>query len=298
MRSRSPLAGSAVNITPDGSRRDLPLDDDGDVHVRLPEAALRAVVRGCAPRTARPSSAARHPRPRRPLDVQERLVHPGERRGRGVLGGRRRSHRDGRALAQPAVRLADRRGELLRHRGVGDERPRLLRGRVELPRLLHVHVGQQRVEPLAQPGRVAERRVRGGTDDEARGDRQARGRQLAEVGALAAGEGDVGAAQLGQRPERGRRGRREARAHAYPIPDRGRRSSAGCAVVWTRVAPGCAPVIGRSPRRGRGICGLAAASRGPCGRGPRSTARGPGSAWRASRWWRRGRRRRGPRSRR
>ena len=89
-----PLAGSIVNITPARVDSDLALDDDRDVHVGLAEAALGAVEDRAGAEQRRPAAAHRVDHRVGAADVEEGLVHARERRRLGVLGGRRRAHRD------------------------------------------------------------------------------------------------------------------------------------------------------------------------------------------------------------
>ena len=63
-------------------------------------------------------------------------------------------------------------------------------------------LGEPLGDPVPQPARVAERGVGGRADDEAAGDGQARGRQLAEVRALAPRVIDVTARELRERTDR------------------------------------------------------------------------------------------------
>ena len=88
---------------------DLALDDHGDVHVGLREAALGAVEDGAGAEQRRPAAAHGVDDRVGAADVQEGLVHAGERRRLGVLAGRRRAHGDRGVLAAGRARVGLRR---------------------------------------------------------------------------------------------------------------------------------------------------------------------------------------------
>ena len=186
-----------------GARRSkLPLDDHGDVHVDLTEATLSAVEDRARAEQRAPALADRLEHDVVAADVQEGLVHPGERGGLGVLRSRRRADGDRDvfvALAELAVALHDHLSEIVGDRLREYEGSGAPRGELERVRVVDIEVGELRAKALAQPRARAEVRVGGRADHEARRDRQTGRRQLSEVGALPAREGGVVRAELGER---------------------------------------------------------------------------------------------------
>ena len=228
IRSVSPLAGSMVNITPARVGGDLALDDDGDVHPAPGEPARGAVVHGAAAEQRRPAAAHGVDRPRlrrgrsgTSRSCRRRTPRPCPRRW--PTSARRRARRPRRPPA--CVGGGDRLAQPVGHRAPLDDRARPGRGRVRAPRC-----PRRRRRPAArgqlraQAALVAEGGVGGRPDDEPGRHGHARRGQLAEVGALAAGER--------------RRRRARARRTAAPHPSRaGRRPGEPCL---------------RPPRAGRG----------------------------------------------
>jgi hypothetical protein len=180
-------------------RRDLLLHDDGDVHLGLREPLRAAVVDGARAEQGAPAPAHRVEHGVRPDDVQERLVHAGERGGGRVLGGGGGAHGDRRARdARLRARLADLTREPFRHGGVVEEDASRGGGLLERRRVLDVDPVEQRGQLRPQAGLLAEGGVGGGADHEAGRDRETRGGQLTQIRALAAGVVDVAAAQIAE----------------------------------------------------------------------------------------------------
>ena len=95
MRSARPVEGSIGEHDAGARRAHLALDDDGDVHVGLREAALGAVEDGARAEQRGPAAPDGVHDGVGAADVEEGLVHARERRGLGVLRGGRGAHRDG-----------------------------------------------------------------------------------------------------------------------------------------------------------------------------------------------------------
>ena len=130
-----------------------------------------------------------------PLTLRKRLVHPGEGGRGGVLGGRRGANRYRRARVAFAEARGRRRGSPSPSQsGSGSDSTSDRASsatRSSAAGVLDVDRFEPAGDPLPQPPAVAEGRVGGGPDHEPGRDGQARGGQLAEVGALASGEADV-----------------------------------------------------------------------------------------------------------
>ena len=185
--------------------RDLALDHNRDIHVALTESPLTAVVDRPRPEQRLPAALHRIDHRLTAAHVQERLIHSCERRRRGVLRRRRRSHRhrDIRlTVAEILVRGTDRVRQPDRHLAVTNRLTSGLRRRLQRRGVLYVKVPEHVLESLGESGLHPERGVSRGTDDESRRDRQARSSQLPEVRALATGIGHVGSRKVRKRPDR------------------------------------------------------------------------------------------------
>ena len=101
--TRSPVAGSTVNITPMRSDVDHPLHDDGDRGLVGDAAGSRRYDDDALAEQRRPAVDDALEQLVVAAHVRERLVHARERRVGGVLGGRRRAHRDPQRPAPSAV---------------------------------------------------------------------------------------------------------------------------------------------------------------------------------------------------
>ena len=96
IQSARPVDGSIVNITPGARGGDLTLDHHRDVHLRLGEATLGAVEHRATAKQRGPAATHRIDQRVAAAHVEKRLVHPGERRGLGVLRRRGGADRNGR----------------------------------------------------------------------------------------------------------------------------------------------------------------------------------------------------------
>ena len=189
----------------------LALDDHGDVHVGLAKTALGPVEDRAGTEQRRPAAAHRVDDGVVTADVEEGLVHTREGGRLGVLGGRRRAHRD-RWLApcRPSELVVGGAIACATGPGIGSAST-IVRRSAAAARERFAVVDVDLVEPLlyppAQPAGVAERSVRGRSDHEAAGHRQPRRGQLSEVGPFAAAVEDVGARERGEEADRIIRGR-------------------------------------------------------------------------------------------
>ena len=133
---------------------DLALHDDRDVDVGERQSALSAVGQGARAEQRRPAASHRVDDGIRAADVQERLVHAGERRRRGVLRCRGRSHgHDGVAVAgvpERVIAAADGPHDRVGNRFGVDELARVARRRLER---VHI-VGVETLQPARAGGRA------------------------------------------------------------------------------------------------------------------------------------------------
>ena len=154
MRSRLPVAGSTVNMTPARVGGDLALDDDRDVHARAWEAALGAVEHRAAAEQRRPAAAdgvddrvgaarrsgrSRSCRRRTPSSVSSAVAE--ERTATGAVAV---------AARQRLVGGDDRGAQPRRHRAPLDELARGTGTGLERRRVVDVDAVEQLRDPLAQ----------------------------------------------------------------------------------------------------------------------------------------------------
>ena len=176
---------------------DLALDDHRDVLVGLPESALGAIEDGAGAEHRCPAGADRVQHRVGAADVEEGLVHAGERGRRTVLG--RRGGADGHRIliaeAEVGQGLTDRIPQPFRNGRPGHDLTCAHRGRLERGGVVDVDGAEQLVEAAAHPGLLAELRIRRCPDDETGRNGHAGVHQLPEVGALTAGVARIAAAQ-------------------------------------------------------------------------------------------------------
>ncbi|GBD13763.1 hypothetical protein HRbin24_01802 [bacterium HR24] len=182
------LAGDGLDgeYDPGAVRLDHALHGHGDAHLQVVVAVVGAIEDGAGLEQGRPALLHRPDHRLLPFHVEEgRLLASEGRLGR-VLGGSGAAHGHG-PTSQPSVGRADALGQLSGHGRAAHQLARLGGGLLEGHRVVGVESLQHASQLLAQASLLQKEEVSVGGHDEGRRHRDARSRQLAQVGALAAG---------------------------------------------------------------------------------------------------------------